>query len=208
MHSCGATTDRVRFSTQKRIAYAEAYKRGYEQAAWRAEPERSYIEEYENYVWAAAYADAHARGLIRARNAGWDNPWDAANNFASAYALAKMDIGYSDQNTYLYADSFFRGGHYATEKGLVEDAHNSYAWDHHDAYLGKRAWARPRWPEDRAHIYALSYADEKLAGRSDADAETYAAAYEEAYTSQINDGATEEDARLYAAAFADAKLGS
>ncbi len=63
-------------------------------------------------------------------------------------------------------------------------------------------------PQDRARAYASSYADEKLAGRSDAEAATYAAAYEEAYTSQINDGATEEEARLYAAAFADAKLGS
>ena len=35
-----------------------------------------------------------------------------------------------------------------------------------------------------------------------------AAAYEEAYISQINDGATEEDARRRAAALADAALGS
>ena len=60
----------------------------------------------------------------------------------------------------------------------------------------------------RAHIYALSYADAKLAGREDQDAATYATAYEEAYTSQKEQGATDEDAHLYAAAFADAKLGS
>ena len=58
------------------------------------------------------------------------------------------------------------------------------------------------------HIYALTYADAKLAGREYQDAATYAAAYEEAYTSQKAQGATNEDAHLYAAAFADAKLGS
>lgn len=40
------------------------------------------------------------------------------------------------------------------------------------------------------------------------EAATYAAAYEGAYTSQINDGATEEEARRHAAALADAALGS
>ena len=39
-------------------------------------------------------------------------------------------------------------------------------------------------PEEQTHIYASSYADAGLAGRSDEDAATYAAAYEEAYTSQ------------------------
>ena len=40
------------------------------------------------------------------------------------------------------------------------------------------------------------------------EAAIYAAAYEEAYISQINDGATEEDVRRRAAALADAALGS
>ena len=63
-------------------------------------------------------------------------------------------------------------------------------------------------PEEQAHIYASSYADAGLADRSFDEAATYAAAYEEAYTSQIGDGATEEEARRYAAALADAALGS
>ena len=63
-------------------------------------------------------------------------------------------------------------------------------------------------PEEQAHIYASSYADARLAGRSFDEAATYAAAYEEAYRSQINDGSTEEEARRHAAALADAALGS
>ena len=59
-------------------------------------------------------------------------------------------------------------------------------------------------PEERTHIYASSYADARLAGRSDAEAAIYAAAYEEAYMSQINDGAAEDEARRRAAAFAGA----
>ena len=62
--------------------------------------------------------------------------------------------------------------------------------------------------EERAHIYALAYADALLAGLEGWDVRTYATAYEEAYTSQKEQGATDEDAHLYAAAFADAKLGS
>ena len=62
--------------------------------------------------------------------------------------------------------------------------------------------------EERAHIYALAYADAKLAGREEQDAATYATAYEEAYTSRKEQGATDEDAHLHAAAFAAAKLGS
>ena len=133
----------------------------------------------------------------------WDNPQYAAYQYARIFALSKVDWG--SQNAYRHADSYFRKHHYASERGLTDDAHDSYAFDYYDVYFDKDAGG---WPEERAHIYALSYADEKLAGRSDADAATYAAAYEEAYTSQINDGATEDEARLYAAAFADAKLGS
>ena len=193
-------------TVQKRLDYALAYRQGYEEAVWRAEPEQGYTEEYEIYVWAAAYADAYARGLSRARNDGWDNPLVAADDYARLFAYTKVDLGFSDQGAYLNADSYFRGIHYATEKGLVGDAHDSYTWDYYSSYFDKKV--RAAWSEERAHIYASSYADEKLAGRSDADAATYAAAYEEAYTSQIKGGATEDEARLYAAAFADAKLGS
>ena len=91
------------------------------------------------------------------------------------------------------------------ERGLTGDARGSYTFDYYDVYFDKDAVG---WPEERAHIYALSYADAKLAGREDQDAATYATAYEEAYTSQKEQGATDEDAHLYAAAFADAKLGS
>ena len=195
-------------STQERFSYAQAYLQGYKAAVWRAEPEQGYTEADQIYDWAAVYADAHDRGLSRARNAGWDNPWNAAIEYAYAYAWAKVDAGFSDGSAYHHADSVFKGVYYAIQKELVGDARNSYAWEYSDAYFRKRSSARPTWPEDRAHIYALSYADEKLAGRSDAEAATYAEAYEEAYTSQINDGATEDEARLYAVAFADAKLGS
>ena len=79
-----------------------------------------------------------------------------------------------------------------------------------------REWVARNWAEviagaggeERAHIYALAYADALLAGLEGWDVRTYSTAYEEAYTSRKEQGATDEDAHLYAAAFADAKLGS
>ena len=189
-------------TVRKRIDYATAYRDGYEEAVWRAAPEQGYTDESQIYDWAAAYADAYGRGLNAAIGNKWDNPKYAAYQYARIFALAKVDWG--SRNAYRHADSYFRGHHYASERGLTDDAHDSYAFDYYDAYFDNDAGG---WSEERAHIYALSYADAKLAGRSDFDAATYAAAYEEAYTSQINDGATEDEARLYAAAFADAKLG-
>ena len=189
-----------------KVEYSLQYRGGYLQAAWRAEPEQGYTDESHIYSWAAAFADAYGRGVSTARNNGWDNPRSAGYTYARLFAITKVDDGFSDQDAYANANAYFRGVHYATERGLASEAHDSYAWDYFNAYFDKKVWGA--WPQDRAHTYASSYADAKLAGRSDADAETYAAAYEEAYTSQINDGATEDEARLYAAAFADAKLGS
>ena len=192
-------------SVRKRLDYASAYRQGYEQAVWRAEPEQGYTEESQIYAWAAAYADAYGRGLNAAIGNRWDNPESAAYNYARIFAFVKVDRGNSGQNAYRNADSYFRGFHYASERGLTGDVHDDYTFDYYIAYFDKDAVG---WPEERAHIYALTYADAKLAGREDQDAATYATAYEEAYTSQKEQGATDEDAHLYAAAFADAKLGS
>ena len=193
-------------SIQRRYAYAEAYRLGYVEAAWRAEPEQGYTEEYQIYAWAAAYADAYARGLSKARTAGWDDPADAAVDYAVLFAYGKVDSGFTNRNAYANADAYFRGLRYAAERGLTDDAHDSYAFDYYLVYFNNKV--RLSWTEERAHIYALTYADAILAGREKQDAATYATAYEEAYTSQKEQGATDEDAHLYAAAFADAKLGS
>ena len=193
-------------SVRERLDYALAYRRGYEGAVWRAEPEQGYTEETQIYAWAAAYADAYARGLSKAKTAGWDDPADAAVDYAILFAYGKVDSGFTNQNAYANADAYFRGLRYAAERGLTGDAHDSYAFDYYRVYFNHKV--RLFWTEERAHIYALSYADAKLAGREDQDAATYATAYEEAYTSQKEQGASDEDARLYAAAFADAKLGS
>ena len=190
----------------KRLDYAVAYRQGYGQAVWRAEPEQAYIEEYQVHAWAAAYADTYGRGLSRARNSGWDDPSYAARNYARLFAITKVELGFSDHDAHANTDAYFRGFNYATERGLTGDAHDSYTFDYYDVYFDKKEILS--WPEDRAHIYALTYADVILAGREDQDAATYATAYEEAYTSQKEQGATDEDAHLYAAAFADAKLGS
>lgn len=192
-------------SVRERLDYALAYRRGYEEAVWRAEPERGYTDESQIYDWAAAYAAAHGRGLNIAIGNKWDYPGYAAYQYARVFAISKVELGYTSQNAYRGADSYFRGHHYASERGLTDDAHDSYTFDYYDVYFDKDAVG---WPEERAHVYALSYADAKLAGRSDFDAATYATAYEEAYTSQKEQGATDKDAHLYAAAFADAKLGS
>lgn len=193
-------------SVRQRLDYAIAYRRGYGQAVWRAKPEQGYTDESHIYAWAGAYADAYGRGLSEANNNGWDNPILAAYDYALVFAHLKVDMKFPDQDAYLGADSLFRGRRYASERASGDDVYRSYAWGYYSGYFDKKV--RDGWSEERAHIYALSYADAKLAGREDQDAATYATAYEEAYTSRKEQGATDEDAHLYAAAFADAKLGS
>ena len=189
-------------SVQLRRSYALRYLIGFQVATIRTKQEDT--AEVNINSWAVAYADAYEEGVSKATSNGWDDTENAADEYARVFAWAKVDLGRSEQNAYRQADALFRALHYANERGLAGDARTTYSVGYYSAYYNKRAV----WTQERAHIYASSYADAKLAGRSDEDAAAYATAYEEAYTSQINDGATEDEARLYAAAFADAKLGS
>ncbi len=188
-------------SVQLRRSYALRYLIGFHVATIRTKQEDT--AEVNINSWAVAYADAYEEGVSKAISNGWDDTENAADEYARVFAWAKVDLGRSEQNAYRQADALFRALHYANERGLAGDARTTYSVGYYSAYYNKRAV----WTQERAHIYASSYADAKLAGREDQGAATYAAAYEEAYTSQINDGATEDEARLYAAAFADAKLG-
>ena len=116
-----------------------------------------------------------------------------ARGYATSSASSVQErLNYAGEYYDGYAEAVFRAAH---EQGYTDESR-----------MRALADVIAALPEEQAHIYASSYADAGLAGRSDEDAATYAAAYEEAYTSQINDGATEEDARRHAAALADAAL--
>ena len=198
-------------------AYDEAVKvngaSGLEALSW------AYAAQRGNEASAAAFALAFAQT-------------DASGVAAHVYANEYVPPGYAPEGGAGVADEFAdrlagalaRG--YATSSASSVQERLNYAGEYYDGYAdavfraaheqGYTNESRMRvlaeviaaWPEEQAHIYASSYADARLAGRSDADAATYAAAYEEAYTSQVNAGATEDEARRHAAAFASAALGS
>ena len=133
------------------------------------------------------YADFHA-SLAEANARGY--------TLSSASSVQEC-LAYADLYMSGYTDAILMAAH---ERGYTREWVAANVAANWAEFIAGR--------EERAHIYALTYADAKLAGREDQDAATYATAYEEAYTSQKAQGATDEDAHLYAAAFADAKLGS
>ena len=198
-------------------AYDEAVK--VNGASGREALSRAYATQRGNEASAAAFASAFAQT-------------DASGVAAHVYANEYVPPGYAPEGGAGVADEFAdrlagalaRG--YATSSASNVQERLNYAAEYYDGYAGAAFRAaheqgytnesRMRvlaeviaaWPEEQAHIYASSYADARLAGRSDAEAGIYAAAYEEAYISQVNDGAEEDEARRRAAAFASAALGS
>ena len=197
-------------------AYDEAIK--INGASGREALSHAYAAQRGNEASAAAFAAAFAQT-------------DASGVAAHVYANEYVPPGYAPEGEAGVVDEFAdrlagalaRG--YATSSASSVQERLNYAAEYYDGYSavvfraaheqGYTNESRMRvlaevtaaLPEERTRVYASSYADARLAGRSDAEAATYAAAYEEAYTSQINAGATEEEARRHAAAFASAALG-
>ena len=202
-------------------AFIAAYDEGVKVngASGREALSHAYAAQRGNEASAAAFASAFAQT---------DASGVAAHVYANEYVppgyLPEGGAGVADEFADRLAAALARG--YATSSASSVQERLNYAGEYYDGYAdavfraaheqGYTNESRMRvlaevtaaWPEEQAHIYASSYADARLAGRSDMEAGIYAAAYEEAYTSQVNAGAAEDEARRHAAAFADARLGS
>ena len=137
----------------------------------------------------------------------WANSPNVAVGCARLVAYGQVDVGgslgFDGDYPYKHAGAYYRGVHYASERGLSGGEADAYAYAYYLAYFR----VRERWDEQPAHAYSIGYADAKRIGRTDEEAEAYASAYEEAYTSQKRNGASDEDAHAYAAAFAEARSG-
>lgn len=190
---------------RKRIDYAANYRTGYAEALWRAEPEQGYTVAHKVAFWATAYAQAYDTGYHRAQNNGWDDPERWAYVYARLFAIGKVDLSFPDQSAFLNADSYFRGVNAASERGLEGDQESTYGWDYYSAYFDTKV--RRGWGEDRAHTYAVAFAEAKLEGRGEEEAKDYARTYEKAFTEAKAGGSTDAEANVYAKAFAEAEVG-
>ena len=193
-------------SLQERIVYSTNYRRGYSEALWRAEPEQGFTQAHKVESWASAYAQAYDTGYNRARNNGWNDPERWAHVYARLFAYGKVDLSFPDQSAFLNADSYFRGANAAAERGLDGDTVFAYTWDYYSAYFDTKV--RRGWTEDRAHAYAVAFAEAKLEGRGEEEAKDYARAYEKAFTEAKEGGSTDAEADVYAKAFAEAEVGA
>lgn len=186
---------------QLRIKYASAYLLGYQHAHQTHEFDDLDMD----HLWADAYADGYVLGWLRATNRQWLDANNVAFDFASLYAHAKMDWGYSEQEAFLRAEAYFRGSYQAFLLGFDETGNDyyDYAWEYYLAYY-ERSFERG-WNEERSHVYAAAYAGQRLDGASEEDAGAYATAYERAYSATRADGHSEEEAHETASAAAEAK---
>ncbi len=186
---------------QLRIKYASAYLLGYRHAHQTHEYDDLEID----HVWADAYADGYVLGWLRATNRRWLDANNVAFDFASLYAHAKMDWGYSQQEAFLRAEAYMRGSYQAflLDFDVTGDEYYDYAWEY---YLAYHEWSFERgWNEERSHSYASAYAEQRLDGASEEDAAGYARAYERAYVAARADGQSEEEAHETASEAAEAE---
>ena len=176
---------------QLRIKYASAYLLGYQHA--------HQTHEYENVdrddVWADAYADGYVLGWLRATNRRWQDATNVAFDFAELYAHAKVDWDFTEQEAFVAADAYMRGGNHAYQLGFDDTGSDyfDYAWEYYLAYYD-RSFERG-WNEARSHAYASAYAGQRLDGASEEEAGVYATAYERAYSAARADGQSEEEAQ-------------
>ena len=186
---------------QLRIKYASAYLLGYQHAHQTHEFDDLDMD----HLWADAYADGYVLGWLRATNRQWLDANNVAFDFATVYAHAKMDWGYSEQEAFLRAEAYFRGGYQAflLDFDVTGDEYYDYAWEYYLAYY-ERSFERG-WNEERSHVYATAYAEKRLDGALEEDATAYARAYERAYSAARADGQSEEEAHETASAAAEAK---
>ncbi len=186
---------------QLRIKYASAYLLGFQHAHQTHE----FDDLARDHLWADAYADGYVRGWLRATNRRWLDANNVAFDFANVYAHAKMDWGYSEQEAFLRAEAYMRGSYQAflLDFDVTGDDYYDYAWEYYLAYYD---WAFEQgWNEERSHVYATAYAEQRLDDASEEDAAAYAKAYERAYVAARADGQSEEQAHETAAAAVDAE---
>ena len=183
---------------QLRIKYASAYLLGYQIAR---------LNDYENPNtvdwWATAYAEGYVLGWLRATNNRWKDATDLSFDFAYVYALAKVDWGYTNQESFLQADAYYRGAYHASQLDLSRGEIYDYAREYYGAYHDRISHLR--WNEERSHVYATAFAEAKLDDSSEEDAEDYARGYERAYSEAKSDGQSEEEAHEAASAAIDAE---
>ena len=145
-------------------------------------------------------------GWLRATNRRWLDATSLGFDFASLYAHAKMDWGYSEQDAFLRAEAYMRGSYQAfllDYDRYGDGDYYDYAWEYYLAYYD---WSVERgWNEERSHAYASAYAGQRLDDASEEDARAYATAYERAYVAARADGQSEEEAHESASAAADAE---
>ena len=186
---------------QLRIKYASAYLLGYQHAHQTHE----FDDLAKDHLWADAYADGYVLGWLRATNRRWLDANNVAFDFATVYAHAKMDWGYSEQEAFLRAEAYMRGSYQAflLDFDVTGDDYYDYAWEYYLAYYD---WSFEQgWNEERSHVYATAYAEQRLDDASEEEARTYAKAYERAYVAARADGQSEVEAHETAAAAAEAK---
>ncbi len=187
---------------QLRIKYASAYLLGYQHAHQTHEFDDLDMD----HLWADAYADGYVLGWLRATNRQWLDANNVAFDFATLYAHAKMDWGYSEQVAFLRAEAYMRGSYQAFLLDYDPYSGGDYydfAWEYYLAYH-ERSFDRG-WNEERSHAYASAYAGQRLDDASEEDAAAYAVAYERAYSAARADGQSEEEAHETASAAAEAK---
>ncbi len=186
---------------QLRIKYASAYLLGYQHAHQTHEFDDLDMD----HLWADAYADGYVLAWLRATNSQWLDANNVAFDFATLYAHAKMDWGYSEQEAFLRAEAYFRGSYQAflLDFDVTGDEYYDYAWEYYLAYY-ERSFERG-WNEERSHAYASAYAEQRLDGASEEDAGAYAKAYERAYSAARADGQSEEEAHETASEAAEAE---
>lgn len=179
---------------QLRIKYASAYLLGYQHAHQTHEFDDPEMDEW----WADVYADGYVFGWLRATNRRWLDATNRGFDFASIYAHARVDWGFTEQEAFLRADAYMRGGNHALQLELTGSDYSEYAWEYYPAYY-ERSFERG-WNEERSHAYASAYAGKRLDGASEEDAAAYARAYERAYSAARADGQSEEEAHETASA--------
>ena len=185
---------------QLRIKYASAYLLGYQHAG---------THEFEDLAtrewWADTYADGYLFGWLRATNRRWLDATSLGFDFSYFYAHAKVDWGFTEQEAFVGADAYMRGGNHAYEIGLDDTTadYYDYAWEYYLAYYEQSF--EEGWNEERSHAYASAYAGQRLDDASEEDAAAYSRAYERAYSAARADGQSEEEAHETASAAAEAK---
>ena len=100
---------------------------------------------------------------------------DLAHTCASLLAYAAIDLGMT-HNPELHASAYYQGARHVSELGLNGQEADDYTFDYYLAYYETRHGRKWDFFE-RAHIYAVTYADIKKVGLPNEEGRIYAGAY-------------------------------